>query len=266
MESKYNQIGKGYNRTRQADPYLLSRLHFHLSTKVGEKYLDIGCGTGNYTIALNALGADLIGVDPSPRMLDIARSKNEAIPWILGSAESIPLEDNAVDGALATLTIHHWTDLHRGFQELYRVIKPGGRIVLFTSTPDQMNRYWLNHYFPKMLEDSMLQMPALSLVQESLETAGFHGLSTEPYFIQPDLQDLFLYSGKHNPSLYFESQVRAGISSFSALANAAEVTSGLAKLQDDIKSGHIDQVITDYQNTLGDYLFITARMGKKLSE
>ena len=83
MTEKYDIIGKGYNTTRKADPYLSSRLFHLLSPVKGETYLDIGCGTGNYTIALNEMGVDFIAIDPSEEMLKIARSKNSNIDWKL---------------------------------------------------------------------------------------------------------------------------------------------------------------------------------------
>ena len=65
MEAIYDAIGTGYNSTRQADPYLTSRLLYFLKPQPGKLYLDIGCGTGNYTIALSNQGLNFTGVEPS---------------------------------------------------------------------------------------------------------------------------------------------------------------------------------------------------------
>ena len=159
MEIKYNKIGTDYNLTRKADKYLTEQLLNHLKPTKSGKYLDIGCGTGNYTNELQKNGFQFIGIDPSEKMLEKAKIKNAEIDWKIGSAENTELPKNYVEGIIGSLTIHHWTDLKNGFSELYRVLKPNGRIVIFTSTPKQMKGYWLNHYFPKMLSDSMTQMP-----------------------------------------------------------------------------------------------------------
>ncbi|MDN5200639.1 class I SAM-dependent methyltransferase [Fulvivirgaceae bacterium BMA10] len=257
MKAKYDKIGIGYNQTRKADKYLTDRLFYHLNPAKGKTYLDIGCGTGNYTIALNQKGVSMIGIDPSVEMLKIAKAKNANIQWYIGNVENIQLEDEVVDGAIASLTIHHWPDLQKGFEEMNRVLKKNSRLVIFTSTPHQMKGYWLNYYFPKMLEDSMHQMPTYEKVAACLENNSFHILGTEKYFVKEDLEDLFLQSGKYNPSLYLNKQVRRGISSFS-LAQAKEVTSGLEKLEDDIESGIIDSIIEKYKHDEGDYLFIMA--------
>ena len=256
MKAKYDKIGATYNLTRKADKYLTERIFYLLSPKKDGLYLDIGCGTGDYTHALFRKGVDFIGIDPSMEMLEQAKIKNPNIDWKLGTAEDTGLKNNSVDGIMASLTIHHWTDLGKAFLELYRVLKPGGHLVIFTATPEQMKGYWLNHYFPKMLADSIRQMPAMDLVTTTIKSAGFNLIQMEPYSIRPDLHDLFLYSGKHAPELYFKPEVRAGISSFSALANTEEVAIGLRKLRVDIDNGQIRQVKKSYENQGGDYLFM----------
>jgi len=261
MEVIYDTIGDGYNSTRRADPYLAGRLIQLLNAVPGKQYLDIGCGTGNYTIALADEGLNFTGVEPSEEMLKEARSRSHNIKWLNGNAARIPAADNAFDGVMATLTIHHWDDLQKAITEIYRVTKPGGTLVLFTATPQQMKGYWLNHYFPNMLASSILQMPGFYAVASALTSAGFDLKHTEKYFIKEDLQDHFLYSGKHNPQLYLDEQIRKGISSFAALANAEEVASGLGQLTKDIESGEIQNIKDNFENNRGDYLFVVA--GKK---
>lgn len=259
MKAKYDNIGLNYNETRKADPYIAKQLIKKLNPSLSGLYLDIGCGTGNYTNVFQKQGFQFIGIDPSERMLEKAKLKNANITWKLGKAENITLETEGVDGIIGSLTIHHWIDLEKSFTEMYRVLKPKGNIVIFTSTPKQMKGYWLNHYFPKMLEDSMLQMPSLDAVEKAMTLAGFSEIKTEPYFIKPDLKDLFLYCGKQNPKLYLDAAIRHGISSFSSLANKYEVENGLAKLKKDIESNKIHNIIRSYENNLGDYLFISGK-------
>lgn len=68
-----------------------------------------------------------------------------------------------------------------------------------------------------------------------------------------------MYCGQQNPDLYFDENIRHGISSFSALANLDEVKKGLAQLRRDIDSGEINSVIKSYENNIGDYLYIIAK-------
>lgn len=259
MEITYDNIGINYNLTRKADPFLTQQLIQLLKPTQNGTYLDIGCGTGNYTCELQKKGFQCIGIDPSKQMLEKAKLKNDQVDWKLGSAENIGLTENFVDGIIGFLTIHHWTDLESGFLQLNKVLKSQGRMVIFTSTPKQMLGYWLNHYFPKMLSDSILQMPTLERIETAMKESRIELVETVKYFIKPDLKDQFLYCGKHKPELYFEDQIRHGISSFSSLANRTEVDHGLSELKKDMASGKIIEIIQSYNNDLGDYVFVVGK-------
>lgn len=260
MEAKYNKIGKDYNQTRKADKVLTENILLYLKPEKEGLYLDIGCGTGNYSGEVHKKGFQVIGIDPSVKMLEKATAKHPNIDWRIGTAENTNLLEKSIDGIFGTLTIHHWGNLEKGFSELSRVLKKDGKIVIFTSTPQQMQGYWLNHYFPKMMADSIRQMSKPENVIAAMENAKIAIVKTEKYFIQPDLEDKFLYCGKHNPELYFQKEVRNGISSFSSLSNKDEVEKGLLELRKDIDSGKIEKIMKSYENGLGDYLYV---IGKK---
>lgn len=85
---------------------------------------------------------------------------------------------------------------------------------------------------------------------------GFTITKTEKYFVKVDLQDQFLYSGKNKPEIYFDANIRKGISTFSSLANSEEVKEGLKKLKTDIKNKLFERIKEKYLNDIGDYLFI----------
>ncbi len=263
-EIVYDKTGTGYNRTRTADDYITNELYNQLNVIPNSKYLDIGCGTGNYTIALSNLGLDICGVDPSTEMLKIALAKDKRIEWKPGSAEKIPYPSNYFSGVVATLTVHHWSDLSKAFKELNRILTDKGTIVLFTSTPEQMKGYWLNYYFPAMLQKSIEQMPSVDKIKKALVETELTLTSQRKYFITNELKDHFLYTGKNRPGLYFEETIRTGISSFSNLANSEEVRIGLSKLKSDIETGKIQNKISEFNNEHGDYLFI--RIEKNTSD
>ena len=264
VKATYDTIGTTYDRTRKADAYITERLLYYLAPSKQGLYLDIGCGTGNYTDALQKKGYPFIGIDPSALMLAEAQNRNNQVDWRKGTAESTGLDTGSVDGIMGSMTLHHWTALKQGFIELNRVLKPKGNLVIFTATSEQMEGYWLHHYFPKMLEVSGRQMPSLGAIERAMSEAGFEISNQEPYFIQPQLQDLFLYSGKHHPDLYLDAQVRKGISSFASLANKEEVDAGLVQLATDIETGKVQEIIQSYENSGGDYLFVAASKSRSI--
>lgn len=251
----YNTIGKTYDTTRCADPFVVERLLANLKAKSGGKYLDIACGSGNYTGALHKNGLLIEGIDVSEEMLNKARRKYPTISWHNGDAKALPFKNNSFDGATCILATHHIKDINAAFQEAYRVIG-NGCFIIFTAPPEQMENYWLREYFPKMIENGMKDMEGFSKLHAVLATAGFKNIRQEKFFVTENLQDLFLYSGKYRPEIYLDPSVRAGISSFQLSVNGSEVEYGLIKLEQDIKSGRIKEVIASYESDSGDYSFV----------
>ncbi len=227
-----------------------------LEPQKGKQYLDIGCGTGNYTIALEQKGIQFIGIDPSEVMLKEAKIKSSTINWLKGTAENIPAENNFFNGAIATLTIHHWQNKQQGFKELNRVLISGSKLVFFTSAPEQTKGYWLSHYFPTIIENASKVLPSIESIKKDAEENGFKLQTIENYFVKEDLQDLFLHSGKHNPELYFNEQIRKGISTFATNAAHPEIQKGLAQLRKDIDNSHFPEIKKQYDNKIGDYCFV----------
>jgi ubiquinone/menaquinone biosynthesis C-methylase UbiE len=257
MTHLYDNIGVGYDTTRRPDPYLAHRLWHHLGMQEGGVYLDVACGTGNYTTVLASRGGVWHGIDQSRHMIRSAQQKSGLVNWYQGDVAALPFKDRTFSGAFITCAIHHFESLSEVFAQVYRVMG-SGRFVIFTTTPQQTRGYWLNEYFPAAMEKSVDQLPALDVVESALLKAGFRMDYTETYEVQPDLQDFFLYSGKHRPEMYLSKAVRRGISTFASLADPAEVATGCQRLRADIESGRIYQVIQWYRHDQGDYLFIVA--------
>ena len=98
----------------------------------GAEVLDIGCGTGSALRALLAVTDRLTGVDPTPRMIELARASSEDTPiaYHVAPAEALGLPDQSQDVVLAINAVHHWQDEAQGLRDAFRVLRPGGRIVI----------------------------------------------------------------------------------------------------------------------------------------
>jgi ubiquinone/menaquinone biosynthesis C-methylase UbiE len=254
----YDTIGRTYDTTRKADPSITRCLARLLNLEPTGNYLDVGCGTGNYTVALHNLGAKMCGLELTSTMLDKARLKSDRVRWIQGNVDALPFRDGFFDGAIATVTIHHWKALRPGFDEVFRSIR-AGRFVLFTGDHAQMNGYWLREYFPEGTAAALKQMPAAEYVMEQLCEAGFDEVGREAWEVPRDIQDWFLYAGKYRPEIYLDPVVRDGISFFApTITPPEEILQGCARLEADINSGRIEKVMEKFRHNLGDYLFIYA--------
>jgi ubiquinone/menaquinone biosynthesis C-methylase UbiE len=110
--------------------------------------LDIGCGTGRFLAQLAEI-AKAWGVDPSPEMLEVARSRVGGAGLKLGSAEELPFKDGWFERATMWL-VAHLVDRPRAFAEAARVLEPGGRFAIATFDPSYFEEFWLNELFPSM--------------------------------------------------------------------------------------------------------------------
>lgn len=93
---------------------------------------DVGCGPGRVTTYLAHLGLDAFGVDVSPGMIDVARSRYPDLRFEVGAMAALDLADGALGGVLAWYSIIHTPPEHlsTAFAELGRVLAPGGHILL----------------------------------------------------------------------------------------------------------------------------------------
>ena len=105
-------------------------------TWVARDVLDLGAGTGKLTTRLVERGLQVVAVDPIAEMLEMLRTALPDTPALLGSAEQIPLPDNAVDAVLVAQA-WHWFDQERAVAEIARVLRPGGRLGVLWNTRDE---------------------------------------------------------------------------------------------------------------------------------
>jgi ubiquinone/menaquinone biosynthesis C-methylase UbiE len=114
---------------RQGDAALveeLSRLH------TGDRVVDVGCGPGTAVRRAARLGVPVIGVDPAPAMLRVARmltGRSGTARYAPGTAEALPLPDGSVSALWTIASVHHWTDPDAALEEARRVLGPAGRLV-----------------------------------------------------------------------------------------------------------------------------------------
>ena len=104
----------------------------------GRRILDVGCGAGPLLESLRDRGARVTGVDPSIKMLELARRRlgdDVALHQGALGGDPLPFPDDAFDDAIACLVLHYLEDWKAPLAELRRVLVPGGRLIVAMNHP-----------------------------------------------------------------------------------------------------------------------------------
>jgi SAM-dependent methyltransferase len=105
----------------------------------GERVVDVGCGTGNAALLAAERGARVTGVDPAPRLLEVARAEASArgldVTFLPGDAASLPLPDGSADVVVSVFGAIFAPDAPAAAKEMARVTAPSGRMVLCAWIP-----------------------------------------------------------------------------------------------------------------------------------
>ncbi|TMW70103.1 class I SAM-dependent methyltransferase [Alteribacter natronophilus] len=175
---------------READRGWYRFMRQLLNEQTGFQAVDIGCGGGIYTRALADLGASRVtGVDYSEASLEGAGKNTEPdsrIAYVLGHAENTGLKERAADVVLIRAVIHHLGELDRTFREAFRLLRPGGLLVIQDRTPEDCLlpgssthiRGWFFSCFPKLVDMEKGRRWPDHGVRRALEKTGFRMEST----------------------------------------------------------------------------------------
>ncbi|GIX50610.1 MAG: demethylmenaquinone methyltransferase [Limisphaera sp.] len=119
----------------------------------GDRVLDVCCGTGDVALRLARCGAEVVGVDFSGAMLEVARRRArrrrtvaDCIRWIQADAMDLPFPDAAFDAVTIAYGLRNLADWRAGLRELIRVTRPGGRVVILDFGKPERDR-WRHLYF-----------------------------------------------------------------------------------------------------------------------
>lgn len=146
----------------------------------GDRALDICCGTGDVAFLLAGRGSSVVGVDFCEEMLDVARSRAASAPQASvtfqhGDALELPFDDASFDVVTMAYGLRNLADLKRGLSEMRRVVRPGGRLLIFDFSMPRGSvlrtafRLYLKTVVPLMGQAFHGDRAAYAYILESLE-------------------------------------------------------------------------------------------------
>ncbi|WP_428739497.1 bifunctional demethylmenaquinone methyltransferase/2-methoxy-6-polyprenyl-1,4-benzoquinol methylase UbiE [Sulfurimonas sp.] len=189
----------------------------YLDKKEIEKIVDVACGTGDMMghWQKQATKADIeikeiVGVDPSNGMVDVARKKFPDFSYHIAKATEIPLEDGGADIVSITYGIRNVVERQEAFYEFNRVLKQGGLVVILEfmkqdkkTLKDKIRDFYMHKILPYVggaisknleaytyLPDSIENFVTIEGMQQELEKAGFEMLYTQSFSM--DISTLFI--------------------------------------------------------------------------
>lgn len=185
--------------------------------------LDLGCGTGRFTFSLaDRFGCNVIGLDPSSRMLAQARAKPEdaRIRFAMARGEGLPLLDGTVDIVFMSMVFHHFLSPKHVARECRRVVHDEGVVFLRAGTSDRASTYPYVPFFPSSVPLLRETLPRCAQVCQTFEAAGFRTL--EQSILTQKIADSYAeYTGK----------LEAGGDSVLARLDPDDLVEGLARIR-----------------------------------
>lgn len=127
----YDLVAKNYDKKEKyLNSFEQNKVLPLLGDVVGKKILDAGAGTGRLAVELARQGAFVTALDISGEMLKVLAGKSKYIALAVGDVEDMPFEKNTFDWVVSAFVIVHLKDPTRFFDEVYRVLKDGGKFLV----------------------------------------------------------------------------------------------------------------------------------------
>lgn len=225
----YELHGRDYAVVRRTDPRIEATVHAALGAS--RTVLNVGAGAGSYEPA----DRYVLAVEPSAAMR--AQRPATAAPAVDATAERLPFDDDSFDAAMATVTVHQWSDVEQGLREMRRVSR--GPVVILTVDAPALRQFWLADYFPEVIALDQARFPTIECVTGAL-ARGSSEVSVAVVPVPVDCVDGFGEAFYARPEAFLDPRVRAATSGF-GLTDPAAVQRGLERLQDDLASGAWDR-------------------------
>ncbi|MDD4307847.1 MAG: methyltransferase domain-containing protein [Thermoplasmata archaeon] len=178
QKTDYDAASREFDSLRgktASDEYWTDALTRSGHIRSGARILDIGCGTGRHSIALERAGAEVFGLDYSAGMLSRANTKTRGC-WAQADAAGLPVGGEKFDLAMMILGLQHVDDESLAISEARRALKPGGRILIATVSNARIRRN-ITGLFPGLAKLDLDRFMPVPELKWHLRNCGFTEIS-----------------------------------------------------------------------------------------
>ncbi len=191
MDYDKTNIAAVYDSGRSYSPEILQQWLDLLSAYVPKdgvsRIIDLGCGTGRYSEPLSVhFRADVIGIDPSEKMLEEARKKSSRSTVIFkqASGEKLPIEERSTDMVFMSMVFHHLADSGHTAHECHRVLRDGGYVCIRNGTVDAIETFPYVRFFRGIRALIEEQLVSRNHIKSVFEGAGFDTIAHKAFTYQ----------------------------------------------------------------------------------
>ncbi len=186
MDYDKTSIADSYDSGRGYHPDILQQwldlLSAHMTQDQVSYIIDLGCGTGRYTEPLAAhFCADVLGIDPSEKMLAQARRKqtDDRVAYQRAPGEELPVSDGSADMVFMSMIFHHLHDPQCTARECHRVLRQQGCVCLRNATVDAIETFPYLRFFPTIRSLIEEHLPERDQIRCVFEEAGLQTIAHE---------------------------------------------------------------------------------------
>lgn len=199
----YGSAGKRYAEYRRPEPMIAAQILRAIGD--AKRVINIGAGAGSY----EPTDREVIAVEPSATMRAQRPSHlSEAIDAV---AENLPFDDGEFDAAMGTFTVHQWSDLEKGINEMKRVTN--GPIVIMAADPLRLHDFWVAKYIPEALDRELSRFPRIDRLVELLGD----NTRVETIPVPLNCADGFTEAYYGRPERFLEPEVTGAMSSWTLI-------------------------------------------------